>query len=146
MTYQIPNVSEYTLYDLLSDNASLVKSGIKHNGYKSKALNQAFRTAAEHFNVIEAAGNPVFVRRGRGREIWEEIQRHSDYKEIRSLLKEAQQFVVNVPLYELKKLGESKGVVQWEDKMEMYVLNEMYYDDKTGINGETGDTMPQYIF
>lgn len=146
MTYQIPNVSEYTLYDLLSDNASLVKSGIKHNGYKSKALNQAFRTAAEHFNVIEAAGNPVFVRRGRGMEIWEEIQRNSDYREIRSLLKEAQQFVVNVPLYELKKLGESKGVVQWEDKMEMYVLNEMYYDDKTGLNGETGDTMPQYVF
>jgi len=146
MTYQIPKVSEYTLYDLLSDNASLVCSGVKHNAYKRKALNQAFRTAAEHFNVIEAAGNPVFVRRGRGREIWEEIQRTSDYQEIKVLLKEAQQFVVNVPLYELKKMGESKGVVQWEDKMDMYVLNEMYYDDKTGLNGEIGDTMPQYLF
>lgn len=146
MNYRIPKVSEYTLYDLLSDNASLVCSGVKHSGYKRKALNQAFRTAAEHFNVIETAGNPVFVRRGRGQEIWEEIQRSSDYQEIKRLLKEAQQFVVNVPLYELKKLGESRGIVQWEDKMDMYVLNEMYYDDRTGLSGEIGDTMPQYVF
>lgn len=146
MTYPIPKVSEYTLYDLLSDNVSLVCSGVKHNAYKRKALNQSFRTAAECFNVIETVGNPVFVRRGQGQEIWEKIQRSSDYQEIKLLLKEAQQFVVNVPLYELEKLGESKGVVQWEDKMGMYVLNEMYYDDKTGLNGEIGDTMPQYVF
>ena len=36
---------------------------------------------------------------------------------------------MNVPPYELVKLGESKGVLEWEDKMGMYVLNEMYYDD-----------------
>lgn len=146
MNYQIPKVSEYTLYDLLSDNAGLVCSGVKHSGYKRKALNQAFRTAAQHFNVIETAGNPVFVRRGRGQEIWEGIQRSSDYQEIKRLLKEAQQFVVNVPLYELKKLGESRGIMQWEDKMDMYVLNEMYYDDRTGLSGEIGDTIPQYVF
>ncbi|MDE6127664.1 MAG: hypothetical protein K2G16_00530, partial [Lachnospiraceae bacterium] len=68
------------------------------------------------------------------------------YKEINMLLKEAQQFVVNVPPYELEKLGESKGVLAWEDKMGMYVLNEMYYDEKTGLSGETGDTMPYYGF
>ena len=119
---------------------------MKHSGYKRKALNQAFRTAAQHFNVIETAGNPVFVRRGRGQEIWEGIQRSSDYQEIKRLLKEAQQFVVNVPLYELKKLGESRGIMQWEDKMDMYVLNEMYYDDRTGLSGEIGDTIPQYVF
>ena len=96
--------------------------------------------------MIETGGDPVFIRRGRGKEIWEEIQRASEYKEIKQLLKEAQQFVVNVPLYELKKLGESKGVIQWEDKMGMYVLNEMYYDDRTGLSGEIGDTMPQYVF
>lgn len=146
MTYQIPKVTEYNLYDLLADNISLVRSGTKHSNYEVKALNQAFRTAADYFNVIEDAGNPIFVRRGRGKEIWEEIQRNTEYKIIKKLLKEAQQFVVNVPLYELKKLGESKGVVQWEDKMGMYVLNEMYYDEKTGLTEETGDTMPYYGF
>ena len=111
-----------------------------------KALNQSFQTAAEQFRVIEAVGSPVFVRRDRGREIWEEIQRSAVYQEVKMLLKEAQQFVVNVPPYELEKLGESKGVLEWEDKMGMYVLNEMYYDEKTGLSGETGDTMPFYGF
>ncbi len=146
MAYPIPGMSEGSLFGLLSDNKSLVGSAVKHNAYRIKALNQAFHTAAKHYNVIEAGGEPVFIRRGRGREIWEEIQRASDYKEIKLLLKEAQQYVVNVPLYELKKAGEGRGIIQWEDKMGMYVLNEMYYDAKTGLSGEAGDTVPQYIF
>lgn len=145
MTYPIERTGD-TLYTLLSDNKNWVRSGVQHHAYKVKALNQSFRTAAECFQAIEAVGSPVFVRRGRGREIWEEIQRSTAYQEVKALLKEAQQFVINVPLYELKKLGESKGVLEWEDKMGMYVLNEMYYDEKTGLSGETGDTMPYYGF
>ena len=30
--------------------------------------------------------------------------------------------------------------------MGMYVLNEMYYDDKTGITGEISKNMPFYGF
>ncbi len=145
MTYPIERTSD-TLYMLLSDNKNRVGSGVRHHAYKVKALNQSFQTAAEQFRVIEAVGSPVFVRRDRGREIWEEIQRSAVYQEVKMLLKEAQQFVVNVPPYELEKLGESKGVLEWEDKMGMYVLNEMYYDEKTGLSGETGDTMPFYGF
>lgn len=147
MTYQVPGVG--ALYDLLTDNINLVKSGKVHKGYEIKALNQAFRTAAEHFSVIGDGGISVFVPRGRGKEIWEEIQRetkhrNAGYREMKSLLKEAQQFVVNLQKYELEKLG--KGVIGWEDEMGMYVLNEMYYDEKTGITGEISDTMPFYGF
>ncbi|MBD5497563.1 MAG: CRISPR-associated helicase Cas3' [Lachnospiraceae bacterium] len=147
MTYQIEiDKMRHSLYNLLSDNKNLVSFGVQYSQYEPKMLNQSFKTAAEHFSVIEDIGNPVFVRRGRGREIWEKIQRTTEYKEINKMLKEAQQFVVNVPPYELKKLGESKGVLAWEDKMGMYVLNEMYYDEKTGLSEETGDTMPYYGF
>lgn len=146
MTYPIPKVREYSLYDLLSGNDSLVSSGKVHSNYEKKALNQAFRTAADYFNVIEDSGNSIFVRRERGKEIWEEVQKSTEYKAVKALLKEAQQFVVNVSLHELKKLGESKGVIQWEDKMGMYVLNEMYYDEKIGLTEETSDTMPYYGF
>lgn len=149
MAYQIEvEKMRDTLYNLLSNNKKLVSFGVQYNHYeyKSKILHQSFQTAAERFSVIEDIGNPVFVRRGRGREIWEAIQRTTEYKEINKLLKEAQQFMVNVPPYELAELGESKGVLAWEDKMGMYVLNEMYYDEKTGLSGETGDTMPYYGF
>ena len=146
MTYPTPKINADSLYDLLADNASLVKSGKEHKGYEVKALNQAFRTAAENFSVIEGGGISVFVPRGRGREIWEEIQKSEsrEYKVIKGLLKEAQQYVVNLQRYEIEKLG--KGVIGWEDEMGMYVLNEMYYDDKTGITGEISENMPFYGF
>lgn len=146
MLYPISGVSEYTLFDLLSDNCSLVTSAVKHNKYKPKALNQSFRTASEYFQVIEEGGDPVFVRRNRGKEIWEEVQRARDYGNVKELLKEAQQYVVNVMPHELRKLGEGRGVIQWDDRMEMYVLNEMYYDESTGLSGEIGGEMPQYLF
>ncbi len=149
MTYPVPKVPADSLYSLLADNAGLVKSAKVHKGYEVKALNQAFRTAAEHYSVIEGGGDSVFVPRGRGKEIWEEIQRNlknkdTGYQAKKRLLKEAQQFVVNLQKYEIEKLG--KGVIGWEDEMGMYVLNEMYYDKKTGITGEISDNMPFYGF
>lgn len=149
MIYPIPKVTADSLYDLLADNGSLVRSGSKHKGYEIKALNQAFRTAAEHFSVIEEGGYSVFVPRGRGKEIREEIQRNgeqrnTEYKVIKELLKEAQQFVVNLQRYEIEQLGE--GAIRWEDKMGMYVLNELYYDEKTGITGKISGGMPLYGF
>jgi len=149
MTYPVSEVSADSLYSLLADNASLVKSGKTHKRYEVKALNQSFRTAAELFSVIEDGGDSVFVPRGRGKEIWEEIQmkkkdRNTGYQEIKSLLKETQQFVVNLQKYEIEELG--KGVIRWEDEMGMYILNEMYYDEKTGLTGEISDNMPFYGF
>ncbi|MDE7224521.1 MAG: hypothetical protein K2O34_12185, partial [Acetatifactor sp.] len=149
MTYPTPGLSANSLYDLLADNASLVKSGKEHKHYEMKVLNQSFRTAAENFSVIEDGGKSVFVPKGQGKKIWEEIQRstkskNTGYKVIKGLLKEAQQYVVNLQGYEIEKLG--KGVIQWEDEMGMYVLNEMYYNEKTGITGEIGENMPFYGF
>ncbi len=149
MVYPISRESGGSLYNLLSDNMGLVKSGHLHNAYEVKLLNQAFKTAAEHFSVIEEKGNSVFVPRGRGKEIWAEIQRNAkpgktEYKYIKSLLKEAQQYVVNLHNYEIEKLG--KGAIQWEDNMGMYVLNEMYYDEKAGITGEISSNMPIQMF
>lgn len=147
MVYPIPPMG--SIYNLLAYNVDFVKSGRIHNGYKMKPLNQAFRTAAEKFNVIEDEGNPVFVPRDRGKVIWEEIQsneKHGDvsYEEMKALRKEAQQYIVNLRKYEIEKLG--KRVIRWEEKMGMYVLNEMYYDENTGITGEIGGTMPFYGF
>lgn len=149
MTYPVPKVPADSLYSLLADNITLVRSARVHKGYEMRALNQSFRTAAEHFNVIEDGGEAVFVPRGRGKEIWEEIQRNTKdrstgYQTIKGLLKEAQQFVVNLQKYEIEKLG--KGVIRWENEMGMYVLNEMYYDEKAGITGEISDNMPIQMF
>lgn len=149
MVYPVSKENGDSLYDLLADNSGLVKSGHMHNGYEVKALNQAFKTAADLFSVIEEGGNSVFVPRGRGKEIWEALQRsgkssRTEYGQIRSLFKEAQQYVVNLQNYEIEKLG--KGVIHWEDRMGMYVLNEMYYDEKAGITGEISSNTPIQLF
>lgn len=149
MVYPVPGISAESLYELLADNGNLVKSSRLHKGYEMKALNQAFRTASEYYSVIEEGGYSVFVPRGRGKEIWEEIQKNGkhrdiEYAKLKNRIKEAQQFVVNLQRYEIEKIGE--GVIRWEDEMGMYVLNEMYYDEKTGITGEIGGNMPFYGF
>ena len=149
MVYPVPGISAESLYELLADNVNLVKSSRLHKGYEMKALNQAFRTASEYYSVIEEGGYSVFVPRGRGKEIWEEIQKNGkhrdiEYAKLKNRIKEAQQFVVNLQRYEIEKIGE--GVIRWEDEMGMYVLNEMYYDEKTGITGEIGGNMPLYGF
>lgn len=149
MIYPVSRENGSSLYHLLSDNSELVKSGYMNHGYETKALNQAFKTAADLFSVIEEGGNSVFVPRGRGKEIWEELQRIgksgcTQYRQVRRLLKEAQQYVVNLQIYEIEKLG--KGAIQWEDRMGMYVLNEMYYDEKAGITGEISSNMPIRMF
>lgn len=142
MVYPLKKCGSPSLYEMLADNISLVRSGAEHKNYDMKALNQAFRTATEHYRVIEEGGNSVFVPRGRGKEIWEEVQnlgesKNIEYERIKKLLKQAQQYVVNLRDNEMKELG--KGVVWWEDEMGMYVLNEMYYDEKAGITGEIGN-------
>lgn len=144
MVYPLKKYGDSSLYDLLAGNRSLAESGKEHKNYEMKALNQAFRTAAEHYRVIEEGGNSVFVPRGRGKEIQEEIQnlrrsKNAEYEQIKKLLKESQQYVVNLRDNEIKELG--KGVIWWENELGMYVLNEMYYDEKAGITGEIG-TMP----
>ena len=95
MVYPVPGISAESLYELLADNVNLVKSSRLHKGYEMKALNQAFRTASEYYSVIEEGGYSVFVPRGRGKEIWEEIQKNGkhrdiEYAKLKNRIKEAQ--------------------------------------------------------
>lgn len=140
MIYPIRGVSEYSLYDLLSDNNSLLQTGKKHYQYIPRILNQAFKEAAEQFEAIEENGESVFVPRGDGHVLWEEIQKTDDSDEYRNLLKQAQQYVINIRRNQLNKL--EKGVIHWEDRMNMYMLNEDYYHEKKGFQEEIGETIP----
>lgn len=144
MSYLLPGRDDCSLYDLLADNRSMVTSAADHMGYSRKTLDQSFRSAAEAFRAIEESGEAVLVTRGRGKEIWEEAQKNADYKKRKGLMKEAQQYVLNLRKNELKKAGQ--GVIHWDDKLNMYFLNEMYYDEKTGFTGEICENMPFYDF
>lgn len=141
MCYRIKGVTEYSLYDLLSDNRILVGYGVKHEKYQPKPLNQAFKEAAEQFEAIVQNGEAVFVPRKEGHTLWEQIQRQQDINEYKRLLKKAQKYVVNVDKQLFQKLAE-KGVLHRDEKMNMYVLNEMYYHEKKGLSSETGETIP----
>lgn len=146
MTYNISGINEYTLYDLLSDNSSLVTFARNHGNYHNKILSQAFRTAAEKFCVIVDKGNSIFVPREYGKVIWEGIQDSDSFIDLKKYFKEMQQYVVNISDKELKQMGEKEGILFWDEKIKMYVLNEMYYDAETGLTGEISKNIPYYEF
>ncbi len=142
MACRIKGVTEYTLYDLLADNQSLLKNGMRHYQYCPRFLNQAFKEASENFTAIEQNGQPVFVSRKGGKILWERFQAVQDLKEYKRLFKQAQQYVINVNDHLLQEIKKEKGVLFWDEKMNMYVVNEMYYHEKKGLSLEVRENIP----
>lgn len=146
MAYNLPRLENNTLYNLLSDNTKYTEYARKHSSCDFKILNQAFKTASENYSVIEERGCTVFVLREHGKILWEEVQKTDDYSEIKGVLKKMQQYTLNISERELAELGEKEGIIFWDEKIKMYALNEMYYDEKTGLTGNTIKSMPCYHF
>lgn len=142
MSYRLKDNNSYSLYDMLADNKELVKFGKMHYQYQPKFLNQAFKEAAENFAAIEQNGQPVFIPRGEGQALWEKFQTVQDGKEYRKLQKQAQQYIVNVSERLMRDAKKEKGVLFWDEKMNLYVVNEMYYHEKKGLVFETGENIP----
>lgn len=142
MTCRIRGVTEYTIYDLLADNKILVQNGQKHHQYRPRFLNQAFKEAAENFTAIEQNGQAVFVPRKDGKTLWEKFQTVQDWNEYKNMLKQAQQYVINVNDILLQNMKKEKGVLFWDEKMNMYVINEMYYHEKKGLSAQVRENVP----
>lgn len=146
MRYPISKSGESTLYELLASNTKRVKSAQMHYGYQKKALNQSFKEAGEKFRAIESIGQAVFVPRGKGKEILKKIERGVEFEAYKDLLRNAQQYVVNLSKYEIEHLAKCRGVLTYHEHLNMFVVNDMYYDDVTGLTGEVAEEIQLYQF
>jgi CRISPR-associated endonuclease/helicase Cas3 len=136
-----------TILDLLSDNEqSKWEYDQAVNGkYGDKVkpitqFRQSFETAWKEFEVIAQDTVGVVVPFERGKEIIAEFFSLPDVQHCINLLREAQQYSVNIYFNELKKMVDNQIIkkVPLKNDMEIYTVEEKYYDLNIGLTFEEG--------
>ena len=108
-------------------------------------LQQAFMSAAKLFKSINAPTQGVVVPYKRGKNLIEDLCGVSDLEEKRELLKEAQQYTVNIYPHVLKALIKEDAVYLAQPELEVFCLNTRYYDENFGLSEEPVGKMNSLI-
>ena len=93
------------------------------------------RTAADHFHVIEDLTTPVIAPYGEGAHIIAELNGASRIEDLGRLLREAQQYTVNLFPHEKSKLDQNQGLEACLDG-QILVLREGAYSEEFGLDLE----------
>ncbi len=118
-----------SLLSLLSNNRNNV------GRTQGMALRQSFKTAGKIFRAIDAPTQSVIVPFGKGKAIIAELCAEYDSSTVYRLLKEAQQYSVNVFPNIWRKLSERGAVISVREG-DYYYLDERYYSEKFGLSTE----------
>jgi CRISPR-associated endonuclease/helicase Cas3 len=134
-----------TVLDLLSDNEeslcayNRMKKGKPENNMPDiTGLCQSFETAWKHFEVIASDTVGVLVHFEKGHDIINKLYSFPDPKQVEDLLREGQQYSVNIYSGEIQRLIDRKIVrkIQTNNQMVIYAFEEGYYNEHTGISHE----------
>ncbi|OXS52333.1 CRISPR-associated helicase/endonuclease Cas3 [Cohnella sp. CIP 111063] len=98
-------------------------------------LTHSHRTAAEHFDVIEDLTTSAIVPYGRGEEIIAELTGGGTIDNLSQLLREAQQYTVNLFRYQCDLLTSNNGWVKLLDG-KVFALKEKAYNKEFGVDIE----------
>lgn len=107
-----------------------------HSKFKKRPelyIANSYRTAAEHFRVIDQHTTSVIVPFGEGKDIIAELSGDSRIEELSKLLKKAQQYTINLFEYELRALSQNDGLVSYLDG-KVLVLIESAYNEEFGVD------------
>jgi CRISPR-associated endonuclease/helicase Cas3 len=139
MNYTLPKPdNDKTMVDILSGNQEGEKAFEGRNGFKSELLlKQAFKTAGDHFKVIEQKTTGVIVPYGEGKTLITLINGQSNLSQLKQYLKKAQQFSVNLFETDKKKLEKMGGIVGLKDGA-VLALREGFYNEDVGVTLEDG--------
>ena len=119
-----------TLFDLLSRNTQFASTDAS-----SYFLKQAFRTAGEWFEVFDNDSETILIPYREGKGIIEKLAKEKfiyDLSHLTELLEKAKPFTVSVAATKAEQMRKS-GAVYTLINGSISVLNEGYYDEKTGI-------------
>jgi CRISPR-associated endonuclease/helicase Cas3 len=141
MTYKISEKAighADTLLSLLSDNQSAVKdSSRKYGTVPQRMLNQSFMTAAKAFKAIDAPTQGVVVPFGKaGRDLIGRLHGAFDIELEFDLMREAQQYTVNVFPGVLKNLRDAEVVKEVKPETRILTLDSRYYSLLFGLSTE----------
>jgi CRISPR-associated endonuclease/helicase Cas3 len=127
-----------TLLNLLSKNdISVADCSRKYGAVPQRGLNQSFMTAAKVFKAIDAPTQGVVVSFGEaGRDLVGRLHGAFDIELEFDLMREAQQYTVNVFPGVLKKLRDAEAVKEVKPETRILTLDSRYYSLLFGLSTE----------
>ncbi len=127
-----------TLLNLLSKNEiSVGDCNRKYGSIPQRMLNQSFMTAAKAFKAIDAPTQGVVVPFGKaGRDLIGRLHGAFDIELEFDLMREAQQYTVNVFPGVLKKLRDAEAVKEVKPETRILTLDSRYYSLLFGLSTE----------
>ena len=122
-----------SILNLMSCNEN-VDSG-KIPEYNKYFMHQALKTAGGLFTVFDESSIDIIVPYDRGTEIIQKIFAvgDKDYGKLKAILKEAKLYTVSLFKYQKIKL-EEQGALIFVPSAGVYILQDGYYDELTGLN------------
>ena len=98
-------------------------------------MHQALKTAGGLFTVFDESSIDIIVPYNRGTEIIQKIFAvgDKDYGKLKAVLKEAKLYTVSLFKYQKIKL-EEQGALIFVSSAGVYILQDGYYDELTGLN------------
>ena len=122
-----------SILNLMSCNEN-VDSG-KIPEYNKYFMHQALKTAGGLFTVFDESSIDIIVPYDRGKEIIQKIFAvgDKDYEKLKAVLKEAKLYTVSLFKYQKIKL-EEQGALIFVPSAGVYILQDGYYDELTGLN------------
>lgn len=122
-----------SILNLMSCNEN-VDSGIIPE-YNKYFMHQALKTAGGLFTVFDESSIDIIVPYNRGIEIIQEVFAvgDKDYGKLKAVLNEAKLYTVSLFKYQKIKL-EEQGALIFVPSAGVYILQDGYYDELTGLN------------
>lgn len=122
-----------SILNLMSCNGNVDSEKIPE--YNKYFMHQALKTAGGLFTVFDESSIDIIVPYDRGTEIIQEVfaAGNKDYEKLKTVLKEAKLYTVSLFKYQKIKL-EEQGALIFAANAGVYILQDGYYDELTGLN------------
>jgi CRISPR-associated endonuclease/helicase Cas3 len=146
MDYPVNANRSDTLLNLLSTNDNGVAEFQRaHRALPVINLRQSFMTAAKLFKSIDAPTRSVIVRYAKeGKDLVNELCSAFEVEKQYALIKEAQQYSVNLFPHEFEKLNHQNALHPVQEETEIFYLDYQYYSKTTGLSLEPVEKEEQF--
>lgn len=108
-------------------------------------LVNSYKTAAEHFQVIDNNTTSVIVPYGKGKDIIAELNSNNSIEDLTQLLRKAQQYTINLLEFEKRLIDKNNGIVSYLDG-KVFALKEGAYNHEFGLNIENDSPLELNMF
>jgi CRISPR-associated endonuclease/helicase Cas3 len=135
------------LLEILSENKLAVNEyQKKNNEYPDLFLRQSFMTAAKIFEAIDSPSEAIIVPyKKEGKTVINKLLSSSNYRDLYVLLKEAQQYSINIFPCEKEKLLKEKAL-RLIKELDVFYLDPRYYSERYGLSFEPLEEAPEEYY